>query len=287
MDGDDGRTAVPGGYLYRRHTLAVRVAHAINLVALVLLFMSGLAIFNAHPALYWGKSSYTGAPPILAIGLAEGPNDTVRGVTTVGGASFDTTGVLGLSNDRRGRPSARAFPWWITVPDDQWLSMARSWHLFFAWVLLLNGLFYLVHGIASRHFARDVVPTGAEMRGIGGSILDHLRFRHARGEAARRYNVLQKLAYLAVVFVLLPLTILTGLGMSPWLNGLWPGWVDLLGGRQSARTIHFVCAWSIVLFALVHVFMLLVTGPWNHVRSMISGRYRIDTSHAESRHEAR
>lgn len=276
MDGDDGRTAVPGGYLYRRHTLAVRVAHAINLVALVLLFMSGLAIFNAHPALYWGKSSYSGAPPFVSIGLAEGPDDGYRGVTTIAGRTFDTTGFLGLSNDRRGRPSARAFPWWITVPDDQWLSMARSWHFFFAWMLVLNGLFYLVHGFASRHFARDVVPTGTEMRGIGGSIVDHLRFRHARGEAAARYNVLQKLAYLVVVFVLLPLTVLAGLGMSPWANALWPGWVDLLGGRQSARTIHFLCAWAIVLFALVHVFMLLVSGPWNHLRSMISGRFRVE-----------
>ena len=287
MDGDDHRRAVPGGYLYRRHTLAVRVTHAINLVALTLLFMSGLAIFNAHPALYWGKSSYSGAPPLLVIGLAEGPDDSYRGVTTIGGVGFDTTGVLGLSNDRRGNPSARAFPWWLTVPDNQWLSMARSWHFFFAWVFVGNGLFYLVHGFASRHFSRDVAPTGAELRGIGASIRDHLRFRHARGEAARRYNVLQKLAYLAVIFVLLPLVVLTGLGMSPWANALWPGWVDLLGGRQAARTIHFVCAWSIVLFAFVHVFMLLVTGPWNHVRSIVSGRYRIDTSPPGPGHETR
>lgn len=281
MATDERRIEVPGGYLYRRHGLAVRIAHWINLAALTILFMSGLAIFNAHPALYWGKSSYSGRPPVLSIGLAEGPDDTVRGVTTIAGTTFDTTGVLGVSNNRLGQPSARAFPWWLTIPDNPWLAMARSWHFFFAWVLLLNGLFYLIHGLATRHFARDVVPTGDEVRGIGRSILDHLRFRHAHGEAAKRYNVLQKFAYLAVVFVLLPLTVLMGLGMSPWINALWPGWVDLVGGRQSARTIHFVCAWLIVLFAFVHLFMIVVTGVWNNLRSMISGRYRVDTARTE------
>lgn len=284
---DESRTEVPGGYLYRRHALAVRVAHWINLVALTILLMSGLSIFNAHPALYWGKSSYTGRPAVLSIGPAEGPNDSVRGVTTIAGHAFDTTGVLGVSNDRRGEPSARAFPWWITIPDNQWLSMARAWHFFFAWVLVLNGLFYLAYGLASRHFSRDVVPTGEDLRGIGASIRDHLRFRHAHGEAAKRYNVLQKFAYLAVVFVLLPLTVLMGLGMSPWLNAVWPGWIDAFGGRQSVRTIHFVCAWLIVLFAFVHVFQVIVTGLWNNVRSMISGRYRVDTTIPGESHESR
>lgn len=287
MGGDETRIGVPGGYLYRRHALAVRIAHWINVVALTILFMSGLAIFNAHPALYWGKSSYAGNPPLLSIGLAEGPNDSVVGVTTIAGRRFETTGLLGLSNDRSGEPSPRAFPWWITIPDNQWLSMARAWHFFFAWVLVLNGLFYLAHGLASRHFARDVVPTGEDLRGIGASIREHLRFRHAQGEAAKRYNVLQKLAYLAVVFVLLPLTVLMGLGMSPWFNALWPGWVDLFGGRQSARTIHFVCAWLIVLFAFVHVFQVIVTGLWNNLRSMISGRFRVESTPPEPNREAR
>ena len=278
MARDDARTDVPGGYLYRRHALAVRIAHWLNVVALTILLMSGLAIFNAHPALYWGKSSYTGKPPLLSIGAKEGPNDTAIGVTTIAGRTFDTTGVLGVSRDRGGELSARGFPWWITIPDNQWLSMARAWHFFFAWVLVLNGLFYLLHGFASRHFSRDVVPTGEELRGIGASIREHLRFRHAQGEAAKRYNVLQKLAYLAIVFVILPLVVLMGLGMSPWMDGLWPGWVDVFGGRQSVRTIHFVCAWLLVLFAFVHVFQVIVTGLWNNVRSMISGRYRVDTA---------
>jgi thiosulfate reductase cytochrome b subunit len=156
--------------------------------------------------------------------------------------------------------------------------MARSWHFFFAWLLVLNGLAYLLYGVASRHFARTLAPTASELRGIGASIVEHLRFRHAEGEAATRYNVLQKLAYLVVIFVLLPGVVLMGLGMSPWFNGVWPGWVDLVGGRQSARTIHFVCAWLLVLFAAVHVFHVILGGLWNNLRSMITGRYRVTTA---------
>jgi thiosulfate reductase cytochrome b subunit len=102
-----------------------------------------------------------------------------------------------------------------------------------------------------------------------------LRFRHEKGEAATRYNVLQKLAYLIVIFVLLPLVILMGLAMSPRIDTLFTGWVDLFGGRQSARTIHFIAAWLIVAFVLIHVFQVIVTGLWNNLRSMITGRYRI------------
>ncbi|HEY9530194.1 MAG TPA: cytochrome b/b6 domain-containing protein, partial [Burkholderiales bacterium] len=117
--------------------------------------------------------------------------------------------------------------------------------------------------------------TKDDWRSIGRSIVDHLRFRHPVGEAAKRYNVLQKLAYIGVVFLLLPLIVLTGLAMSPWLNSAIPGWVDLLGGRQSARTIHFLVAWLLLAFVFLHVFQVFAGGFWNHLRSMISGRYRI------------
>ena len=130
------------GALYYRHTLAVRVMHWINVVALTILFMSGLQIFNAHPALYWGKSSYTGRPPLLEIGVREGGEGGMMGVTRIFGREFDTTGVLGLSRDD-GRLYAQAFPDWMAIPSHQWLSMARSWHFFFAWVFLINGLCYV------------------------------------------------------------------------------------------------------------------------------------------------
>jgi thiosulfate reductase cytochrome b subunit len=271
--------------LYYRHTLAVRLMHWINVVALTILLMSGLAIFNAHPALYWGKSSYTGAPPLLEMGAKRVGENEAIGVTRVLGREFDTTGVLGLSLSRDGEWRVRGFPWWATIPDNLWLAMARSWHFFFAWVLVVNGALYVLYSIASRHLARDLAPSGNDWRTIGRSIADHLHFRHPTGEAARRYNVLQKLAYLAVIFVLVPLTILMGLAMSPWLNAVLPGWVDLFGGRQSARTIHFVAAWLLVAFVAIHLFQVVVTGLWNNLRSMITGRYRIaaEDAHDQAR----
>ena len=171
--------------------------------------------------------------------------------------------------------SADAFPSWITIPGNRWLSMARSWHFFFAWLFLLNGLCYVAYGVVSRHLARDLLPTRRDLRGIGASLRDHLRFRHPAGDDAKRYNVLQKIAYLVVIFVLLPLVILMGLAMSPRIDAVFTGWVDLFGGRQSARTIHFVVAWLLVGFVAIHVFEVIVTGVWNNLRSMITGRYRV------------
>ena len=260
--------------LYLRHSLAVRVMHWINVIALTLMFMSGLQIFNAHPALYWGESSYGGRPAWLEIGAREGPGDEAVGYTRLLGHEFDTTGVLGISTDA-GRMYAQAFPSWLTIPSHQWLSMARAWHFFFAWVFLVNGLCYVAYVVGSRHLARDLWPTRADWRGIGASIVDHLRFRHPAGEAAKRYNVLQKLAYMTIIFVLLPLIVLMGLGMSPRLDTLFGGWVGWFGGRQSVRSIHFIVAWALVAFVLVHVFEVIVTGLWNNVRSMITGRYRV------------
>ena len=261
-------------HLYYRHTLPVRITHWINAAALAILFMSGLNIFSAHPALYWGKSSYTGRGPVLEITAREASGGAV-GITRVLGHEFVTTGVLGSAAGPRGRIVERTFPSWLTLPASRWLAMARRWHFFFAWVLVINGLCYLGYSIGSRHLARDLVPTKDDWRSIGRSVVDHLRFRHPVGEAAKRYNVLQKLAYIGVIFLLLPLIVLTGLAMSPWLNSAIPGWVDLLGGRQSARTIHFVIAWLLLAFVFVHVFQVFAGGFWNHLRSIISGRYRI------------
>ena len=267
-------------YLYYRHTLPVRLMHWTNVVALTILLMSGLQIFNAHPALYWaGKSSYSGVPPVIELGAREGGESGYVGYTRIFGREFDTTGVLGLSKSADGRLSARAFPWWITIPNDPWLSMARSWHFFFAWVLLINGLVYVFYSIGSRHLARDLAPDRRDWRSIGRSIRDHLKFRHPSGDEAKRYNVLQKLSYLLVIFVLLPLIILMGLAMSPWLDTVLPGWVDLFGGRQAARTIHFIAAWLLVAFVAIHVFEVIVSGLWNHLRSMVTGRYRIEERH--------
>jgi thiosulfate reductase cytochrome b subunit len=267
-------TRASAGELYYRHRLPVRIMHWINVVALTVLFMSGLNIFEAHPALYWGKSSYTGRPALFEIGAREGAQGQAVGYTRLLGHEFDTTGVLGVHRTSEGI-STDAFPSWLTIPSGRWLSMARSWHFFFAWVFLINGLCYVVYTVVSRHLARDLWPTREDIRGIGASIREHLRFHHPGGEAAKRYNVLQKLAYLIVIFILLPLVILMGLGMSPRLDAVFTGWVDLFGGRQSARTIHFIVAWLLVAFVAIHVFQVIVTGLWNNLRSMISGRYRV------------
>ncbi len=279
----DAQPAAPAGsYLYYRHTLPVRVMHWINVIALTIMFMSGLRIFNSHAELNWGKSSYDGTPPVLTISSRASPNGEITGYTRIFGHEFDTTGVLGVSKAANGRPDRAAFPSWLTIPGYKFLSMARAWHFFFAWVFVVNGIAFVLYAHFSRHLQRDLAPTGADLKGIGASIKDHLMFRHPSGEAARRYNVLQKFAYLIVIFVLLPLIILMGFAMSPWLDSLFAGWVDLFGGRQAARTIHFIVAWLLVAFVLIHVFEVVITGLWNNLRSMITGRYRVAK---ESRHE--
>jgi thiosulfate reductase cytochrome b subunit len=191
------------------------------------------------------------------------------------GHTFETTGLLGASKGDDGELEARAFPAWATLPGPRWLSMARSWHFFAAWVFVINGIVYFLYGFASRHFARDIVPVKADWRSIGRSLMDHLLFRHPVGVAAKRYNVLQKIAYVAVIFVLLPAIVVMGWAMSPYLDSLLPGWVDILGGRQSARTLHFVIAFLLLAFVGVHVFEVIVNGVWNNLRSMITGRYDV------------
>jgi thiosulfate reductase cytochrome b subunit len=278
MNTTDDRLTAPGrAYVYRRHTLSVRALHWLWAWALAVLFFSGLQIFNAHPALYWGKSSYAGRAPLIEISARQsGTDDALRGVTRIGAREYDTTGVLGVSRTNTGDVVERAFPQWLTLPSGQGLAVGRRWHFFFAWVLVSTGLLYVGHGIASGRFARELWPSSGNWRELWPSVMDHLCFRRVRGNAARRYNVLQKLAYVVVMFVLLPSMVLTGLAMSPWVDSLWPGWVDWLGGRQSARTLHFLGAWLGVLFVLVHVFEVIVTGPINNLRGILTGRYRIE-----------
>ena len=255
-----------------RHRLPVRLMHWINVISLTLLLGSGLNIFNAHPALYWGQDSHF-TSPWLSIGARDTPAGPV-GVTRFAGREWETTGVLGVSAVD-GETRARGFPSWATVPGPQWLAMARHWHLFFAWVFVVNGVAYVLYALFSRHLSRDLLPTRAELRGIGTSIKNHLLFRHPTGEAAKRYNVLQSLAYLVVIFGLLPLVVVAGLAMSPRLDAVYAGWVDLLGGRQSARSLHFIAAAGLLLFTLIHLFEVIVAGVWNEIRSMLTGWYTV------------
>lgn len=262
----------PRSRLIKRHSVLVRLTHWINALCLVVLLMSGLQIFNAHPALYIGATSDFSAP-VFAIDSHEVGGKT-EGYTAVLGHELNTSGVLGLSSVG-GAPSERAFPSWITLPSNQDLETGRQWHFLMAWLLVINGALYFVYGLVSRHFARDIVPDRAELAHTGQAIVDHALLRFPHGENARRYNVLQKLTYFAVIFIALPLIVLAGWSMSPGLDAAFPFLPTLFGGRQTARTIHFVVAWGLVAFFVVHIAMVLITGVFNNMRSMITGWFDI------------
>jgi thiosulfate reductase cytochrome b subunit len=263
-----------GDVVIYRHPALVRVTHWINLLCLTLLLASGLQIFNAHPALYWGAKSEFDRP-VLAMTGELGTDGQGHGFTTLLGHRIDTTGLFGASSDPYGELEPRGFPAWATLPSYQDLAGGRLWHFFFAWALVLNGLAYLVHGFASGHVRLDLWPSRRDLANLGHTIWEHLRLRFPRGEEARHYNPLQKLSYVLVIFLLLPLLVLAGLTLSPQIDTDFPFLLDLFGGRQSARTVHFICASLLVLFVLVHMVMVLLSGVWNNLRSMVTGRYRL------------
>lgn len=262
-----------GGDLVRRHRLSTRIWHWTNAITLLIMLMSGLMIFNAHPRLYWGQYGANADKPWLQIGSTV----SGRGILDVAGHKFVTTGWLGVWKDGQGVTKYKAFPGWVTIPSSYSLADARLWHFLFAWILVVAGLGYWLVSFLNRHVQRDLLPTESELRPrhIWHDIRDHARLRFPRGVAALRYNILQKMAYLSVLFGLLPLIVLTGLTMSPGLNAAWPWMLDLFGGRQSARSIHFLCAFGLVLFTVVHLLMVILAGPYNELRSMITGRYRL------------
>ncbi len=261
--------------LIRRHAIVTRLTHWLNVLCLSFLLLSGLQIFNAYPRLHWGQYGADADPAFVTTGARE-QNGEPRGFVEIGGVSLPTTGVLGLSK-LDGELTPRAFPGWLTIPSYQDLAAGRRWHFFFAWAFLINGLVYLAYGILSRHFRRDLAPDRRELtpRHLWREIVDHGRLRFPSGDDARHYNALQKLTYIAVIAVLLPLMLLTGLTMSPGIDAALPFLLDIFGGRQSARTLHFITASLLVLFVIVHVAMVILSGPWNNMRSMITGRYAI------------
>ncbi|KQM22600.1 HupC [Sphingomonas sp. Leaf24] len=221
-----------------RHRLATRLWHWVNAVAVIILIGSGLMILNAHPRLYWGRY----------------------------GANFD---AAWLTFDR--------FPGWVTIPQTYNLALARNWHLTFALVLGFGLLAYMIVSLINRHFQRDLAIRRGELsrRHVAADIRAHLAFRFHDPEAPGDYNVLQKLSYVLVIFGLLPLAILTGIAMSPGLNAAFPWVLDLLGGRQSARSVHFLAASGITLFVVVHLVLVILAGAVNEVRSMVTGRWRV------------
>jgi len=235
MAENDTRGARLRREVIHRHAWPVRLTHWINALTIFIMVGSGLNIFNAHPRLYWGQAGADFDKPFLAL---------------------------------------KAFPDWLTLPSYLDLADARHWHFFFAWVLVVNGVLYLAWSLWRRHIQRDLWPTAADIRSVPRSIADHLRLRHPKGEAAKRYNVLQRLAYLGLLALAVGMVV-TGLCMSPGFDAFAPWLVAGLGGRQSARTLHFLFAFTIVLFIAVHLIEVLLAGPLNEVRSMITGRYAV------------
>ncbi|HTT82944.1 MAG TPA: cytochrome b/b6 domain-containing protein [Rhizomicrobium sp.] len=268
----------PPGEIFYRHAALVRLAHWINALCILFLLGSGLNIFNAHPRLYWGQYGANADPAFISIDAYDTAAGT-RGITQIGHWHFDTTGVLGWSK-YMGEYLDRAWPAWLTIPSYQDLADARHWHFLFAWILVLNGLLYLIWGFANRHVQKDLWPTRADLKSIPRSILDHLLLRHPAGEAAKRYNVLQRIAYLGVI-LLIALMVLTGLTMSPGIDAFCPWLLDIFGGRQSARTIHFLSASLIVLFVFVHLVEVVLAGPINEIRSMLTGNYVVPKGHGK------
>jgi thiosulfate reductase cytochrome b subunit len=255
-----------------RHSALVRVCHWVNALSFLILLMSGLQIFNARPALSWGQATDFDNP-FLSFSAREADSGAMTGVTTLFGWTFDTTGLFGASRGTDGEMEERGFPSWATLPAEQDLAMGRRWHFFFAWLLVLNGLIYVGNLLAGRHL-RDLWPSLADLAEIPRTVRDHALLRFPKGDEALRYNVLQKLAYLSVV-IAFPILVLAGLTMSPAMDSAFPWLVPLFHGRQSARTVHFVLAAYLVAFLVVHLVMVLASGFFNNMRSMITGRYRI------------
>lgn len=270
--GDIAGSARAPRFFYR-HRLWARAWHWTNAVALIIMLMSGLMIFNAHPRLYWGSYGANMDTPWLQIG----PTATGGHVVIGSGIDIPTGGVLGRSTNKHGGVDTHAFPWWSTIPSGYNLAGARRWHLAFAWILALSSLFYLIVGFVTRHITRDILPTRDELKpsNIKHDIVAHAKLQFPTGEDATHYHVLQKLSYGAVVLVLIPLIILTGMTMSPAFDANFPLLLSVFGGRQSARSIHFLCAFGLLAFTVVHLLMVMLAGPIDEVRSMVTGWFRI------------
>jgi len=216
----------------KKHNLVTRIWHWLNAVTIIILFMSGLNIFNAHPRLYWGEYGFD-------------PAD----------AWFITS----------------RFSHWMTIPGYYSLADARLWHLLFAWVFTIGLTIYLAVSLVNRHLYRDIHISRKEWRprNLWADVKQHLKLNFSHSD--KKYNSLQKISYAGVIFVLIPLMIFTGISMSPAMNANWPWLVDLFGGRQSARSIHFIVAWLLVAFFFVHVALVLLSGPVKQISDMIFG----------------
>jgi thiosulfate reductase cytochrome b subunit len=264
--------------LIYRQDVTTRITHWIWAIAMFFLLLSGLQIFNARPNLYIGQESGFGYQNSILDIYALNRDPAPVGQTKIFGYVFDTTGVLGVSTTN-GRASFVAFPGWATIPSNRDLATGRVVHFFFAWILVGTLAMWLVNAITTGHLWRDIILKPRDIRGLPKDIWDHIRLRFTHGKS---YTPLQKVAYFGVFVVAFPLIILTGLTMSPGMDAAWPWLVDIFGGRQTARTLHFFAMLAFVLFFIVHIVMVVLAGPFNELRSMITGYYKTNT-HGEEK----
>jgi thiosulfate reductase cytochrome b subunit len=239
-------SSVPLTTVTPRHSALVRVTHWITTLCFLALLVSGVEILISHPRFYWGETGNILTTPLFKIPI----------------------------------PSSRALVptgYGYVLPDQN--GWSRYLHFQAAWIVVLTGLLYMISALVTGHLRRNLLPgkTDLSLRAFSNAIANHLRFQRPSEAEAWSYNVLQRLAYLSVIFVLFPLVIWTGLAMSPAFVSALPATVTLLGGQQSARTLHFFVSIALVIFLLVHVVMVCLAGFRNRMRAMITGRAGTDT----------
>ncbi|MGC1414017.1 MAG: cytochrome b/b6 domain-containing protein [Candidatus Acidiferrum sp.] len=234
-------SAVPANAITSRHSALVRLTHWITTLCFLALLVTGAEIVISHPRFYWGETGNVLTTPLFKLHIPSSRNLVPTGYGYV-------------------------------LPDQN--GWSRYLHFQAAWIAVLTGLLYAIFSFFTDHFRKNLLPAKSDLslRALSTSILNHLRFKRPSASEAFSYNVLQRLAYLFVIFVLFPLIIWTGLAMSPAFVSAFPATVTLLGGRQSARTLHFFVSVALVLFLLVHVVMIFVAGFWPRMRAMITGR---------------
>ena len=263
-------TALPLTCTPVRHPWPVRLWHWLTALAFTLSLATGLLIFNIHPTLYWGNDGHAGMPSIAGLTVSDPNPQAPRFDLHIGRRHWDVTRWMGVIDDEGDDHYVLIAPY----PSDFHFGGTRVWHFFAAWLLSLGWVLYALYLIGGGRFARSLWPERRDLgwRNVLHEIKQHLLLRPARGGAAARYNVLQKLSYLLVIFGLLPTLIITGLTMSNSMTAAFPELLDLFGGRQSARSLHFIAATLMVVFVAVHLLQVLIVGFFASTRSMITGR---------------
>ena len=265
------KSPLAGEKIYR-HTIVARTTHWLWALAMLVMVMSGLQIFNAAPYLDASDKSNP-ARRVLSFDSHQDGNGANVGTTTIFGHTITTTHWFGYTDDGQGGEAERAFPGAVTLPAVQDLASGRLWHLFFGWVLSLSIIVYLIYS-AYRKDLRELILRPSDLPKLLPMQLYYLHLR-AEPPPHGKYNPLQKAAYTVVLFGFIPLIVVTGLALSPGIDAIAGPLTWILGGRQFARTWHFTLMSILILYFAVHMVLVFSTGPWNNIKSMITGWYRM------------